>query len=84
LYEALREYSEAIGYYHGYKFLDHESVGYFINDNLNDNFSYINFDRFRKLRNSINYYGEDIDISTINDAKKLIPRIIKKLSVHMH
>ena len=34
LYESLREYSEAIGYYHGYKFLDHESIGYFIKDKL--------------------------------------------------
>ena len=70
LYEALREYSEAIGYYHGYKFLDYESIGYFINDKLNDKDTFINFDRFRRLRNSINYYGEDINISTVRDAKK--------------
>ncbi|MFT4309188.1 MAG: hypothetical protein ACMXYL_01735 [Candidatus Woesearchaeota archaeon] len=83
LYESLREYSEAIGYLHGYKFMDHESIGYFINEKLDEENVYVHFDRFRKIRNSINYYGEDIDISTVKDAKKRVPLMIKSLSKHL-
>ena len=56
LYEGLREYCEAIGLLHGYKFLDHESITYFLRDLLKEPI-YNKFDRYRKLRNGINYYG---------------------------
>ena len=36
LYEGLRECCEAIGYLRGYKFLDHESIGYFLRDILKE------------------------------------------------
>ena len=36
-------------------------------------------DRYRKLRNGINYYGEDISIETINESLREIPEIEKKL-----
>ena len=36
LYEGLREYCEAIGYLNGYKFLDHESITYFLRDILKE------------------------------------------------
>ena len=55
LYEGLREYCEAIGYLRGYKFLDHESVGYFLRDILKEQSVSMKFDRYRRLRNGINY-----------------------------
>ncbi len=79
LYEGLREYCEAIGYLKGYKFLDHESIGYFLRDILKEQSSYIKFDRYRRLRNGINYYGEDIDIETVKEAIIEIPKLIKEL-----
>jgi len=79
LYEGLREYCEAIGYLRGYKFLDHESVGYFLRDILKEQSASMKFDRYRKLRNGINYYGEDIDIETVKEAIIEIPKLIKEL-----
>lgn len=79
LYEGLREYCEAIGYSKGYKFLDHESIGYFLRDILKEQSIYSKFDRYRKLRNGINYYGEDINIETVKEALAEIPKLIKEL-----
>jgi hypothetical protein len=79
LYEGLREYCEAIGYLHGYKFTDHESIGYFLRDVLKEQSLYRKFDRYRRLRNGINYYGEDVDIETIKEAIKEIPSIVSEL-----
>ena len=79
LYEGLREYCEAIGYLKGYKFLDHESITYFLKDILKEEIISRKFDRYRKLRNGINYYGEDVDIETIKEALIEIPGMIKSL-----
>ena len=81
LYEGLREYCEAIGYLKGYKFLDHESIGFFLRDVLKEQSIYQKFDRYRKLRNRINYYGGDIDIETVKEAIINIPRLIKDLKI---
>ena len=78
-YEGLREYCEAIGYLDGYKFLDHESIGFFIRDILKEQSLFKRFDRYRKLRNGINYYGEDIDIETLKKTEIEIPIMIKEL-----
>lgn len=82
LYEGLREYLEAIGYLKGYKFLDHESIGYFIRDILKENSIFIAFDRYRKIRNSINYYGEEVDTQIVKQALKEIPSLVKKLEIY--
>ena len=79
LYEGLREFCEAIGYLKGFKFLDHESIGYFLRDILKEQSLSKKFDRYRKLRNGINYYGESIDIETVKEAIIEIPEIIKAL-----
>ncbi len=82
LYEGLREYCEAIGCLQGYKFLDHESIGFFLRDVLKEQSIYKRFDRYRRLRNGINYYGDDVDIETIKEALIEIPIIIKELEKH--
>ncbi len=79
LYEGLREYCEAIGFLRGYKFLDHESIGYFLKDILKEQFIFMNFDRYRKIRNGINYYGDDINIETVKEAIGEITILIKEL-----
>ena len=75
----MREYCEAIGYSKGYKFLDHESIGFFIRGLLKEQSIYGKFYRYRKLRNGINYYGEDINIETVKEALVEIPKLIKEL-----
>ncbi|MBI2140572.1 hypothetical protein HYU14_06630 [Candidatus Woesearchaeota archaeon] len=37
------------------------------------------FDRYRKLRNGINYYGENIEIETVKEAVINIPQLVKEL-----
>ncbi len=79
LYEGLRECCEAIGYLKGYKFLDHESIGYFLRDMLREQSVFTKFDRYRRLRNGINYYGEDIDVETVKEAIIEIPELVTRL-----
>ena len=80
LYEGLRQYCEAIGYTKGYKFLSHDSVTYFLRDNLKEDIISNKFDRYRILRNGINYYGDSISQETVEEAKAEIPKIINILS----
>ena len=79
LYESLRQYCEALGYSEGYKFLNHESITSFLNEILGEKEISLKFDRYRKLRNGINYYGNNIEISTVKEALRDIPLIISKL-----
>lgn len=79
LYESLRSYCEALGYIKGYKFLNHESISSFLSDILGEHEISLKFDRYRKLRNGINYYGNTIETSTVKEALKEIPALINKL-----
>lgn len=79
LYEGLRECCEALGFVYGYKFLDHESITYFLRDILKEEHISKKFDRYRKLRNGINYYGHDVGLVTVKEALMEIPEIIKFL-----
>ena len=79
LYEALRQYCEAIGYIQGYKFTSHEVISIFLEEVLKEQKLATRFDRYRKLRNGINYYGDDISEVTIREALKDIPEMIKQL-----
>lgn len=82
LYESLRQYCEAIGYIKGYKFLNHDSITDFLYEILNEKELAVKFDRYRKLRNGINYYGNNIEPETIQTALKEIPDILIKLKTH--
>ena len=79
LYESLREYCEALGYIKGYKFLNHESITDFLSEIIKEKEISLRFDRLRKLRNGINYYGNTIDIQTAKEALLEIPVLISKL-----
>lgn len=82
LYESLRQYCEAIGYVKGYKFLNHESITCFLDEIIKEKQLSIKFDKYRKLRNGINYYGNTIDIETVKEALVEIPLLIYKLKKH--
>ena len=79
LYEGLRECCEAIGFAYGYKFLDHESIAYFLRDIIKEESVAKKFDRYRKLRNGINYEGHDIELVTVKEALVEIPELMKYL-----
>ncbi|MBU1252708.1 MAG: hypothetical protein KJ905_04060 [Nanoarchaeota archaeon] len=79
LYESLRQFCESLGYSKGYKFNNHESITSFLDEVLKEKDNSLKFDRYRKIRNGINYYGDTIDISTVKEALKDIPKIIDKI-----
>ena len=82
LYEALRQYCEAIGYLQGYKFESHEVITHFLKEELNkENISLV-FEKYRKIRNGVNYYGRDIPKETVEKALIEIPEVIKQLEVY--
>ncbi len=83
LYESLREICESIGYKHGFKFQSHESITYFLKDELNEMTIATKFNKYRMLRNDINYYGKNINFETVIKAKKEIPEMINKLDKHL-
>ncbi|MFH0869694.1 MAG: hypothetical protein V1866_01395 [archaeon] len=83
LYEGLREHCDALGYMKGYKFQNHESITCFIRDILKEEGMANKFDRYRKLRNGINYYGETIEEETVKEALKEMPELIRKLEKYV-
>ncbi len=82
LYEGLRQYCEAIGLLRGYKFSTHEAITHFIAEVLNEGRIAARFDRYRKLRHGINYYGDDVAPETVKEALKEVPELIKMLKKH--
>lgn len=84
LYEGFREYCEAIGYFKGYKFLSHETITYFLDEILEEKEISLKFDRYRKLRNKINYYGENISQETVKEALFGIPKLIDSLKKYLN
>lgn len=77
-YEALRELVEAITAKNGYKVYSHEAFTYFFKE-LGEEWIASKFDRFRKIRNNINYYGKPIDKNSAESNITEIEKIIKEL-----
>ncbi len=72
-YSSLREILEAICLEKGYKISSHVCMGLFLRKNLQD-FDYVFFERIRKIRNLISYYGKQIELK---QGKELINKIFK-------
>ena len=79
LYESLRQICEAISVYKGYKIYSHEAITSFLIDILDEKIIAESFDRYRKIRNSINYYGESISLEEVKKALIQIPNLIDTL-----
>lgn len=83
LYEALRQYCEAIGYLQGYKFQSHEVITYFLVDVLKEENISLRFDHYRKLRNGINYYGRAVSRETVEKALIEVPQLMEKVKKYL-
>ena len=77
-YDCLRAILEAIAYFDGYKIYQHEAFVSFLK-NKNEEISSIKFDRFRKIRNKINYYGGDISIEEAEEISEEIKKLTNNL-----
>ncbi len=78
-YESLREALEALAIKKGLKIYNHECYTSFLKEIINKEKISIKFDKFRKIRNKINYYGKEISIEETEDVKKEIMILIKQI-----
>jgi len=82
-YESLREILEALAIKNNFKIYNHECYTTFLKEILNKKYLAEEFDRLRKIRNSINYYAKEISIKDTKDIliqiKKLRKEILKLL-----
>ncbi len=76
-YESLRSLLEAISLLKGYKIYSHEAFTYFLKEKLNQDVLSLKFDRFRKIRNGLNYYGKSI---RLNEAKDIIEELRRAIN----
>jgi len=71
-YDSLREVLEAVSVSSGFKIYNHDCFVGFILEVLKLPKEANRFDKFRKIRNGVNYYGKNVDIV---DAKGVIVEI---------
>ncbi|MGM5483221.1 MAG: hypothetical protein ACQESF_07190 [Nanobdellota archaeon] len=79
LYECLRQYAQAKGYERGYSFQNHAAIKHFLGEVLGLSSIAKKFDRFRKIRNGINYYGDSVSVETAKDALETIPQMMTQI-----
>lgn len=77
-YDVLRSILEAISSLEGYKIYSHEAFTYFLKLK-NENLIAEKFDRFRRMRNGINYYGKSISVEEVEENKIEISKTIEIL-----
>jgi hypothetical protein len=80
-FDILRTVLEAVSVKRGYKIYEHEAFTYLLKE-IGEGQISIRFDRYRKIRNRVNYYGEEVPIEKarefINDIKKIIDYLLDK------
>ena len=85
-YDSLRELLEALAIRNKYKIYNHECYTCFLKEILREEELSQKYDRIRKIRNSINYYGKKLSIDeskiVINDIKELIEKSKKLLNIN--
>jgi hypothetical protein len=74
VYDSLRELLEALAIKKGFKIYNHECFSCFLYEICHEKLFSDEFDRFRKIRNQISYYGKDLPL---NEAKAIILDILK-------
>lgn len=77
-YDVLRSILEAISTLDGYKIYSHEAYTYFLKEK-GESLIADKFDRFRIIRNKINYYGKPITVEEVKENVSVITRLIDEL-----
>lgn len=81
-YDVLRELLEAFAALKGYRIYSHEAFVYFLGEN-GENAVSEKFDRFRLIRNRINYYGKSVSCDEAEEycleIKKMIDYFMRKV-----
>ena len=74
-YDTLRSILEAIALLEGYKIYSHEAFAYFLKEKGQEILAK-KFDRFREIRNKINYYGKVISVEEAKEYSEEIKKMI--------
>jgi len=86
-YESLREICEAVCAKNGFKVYSHEAFTSYLKEKLQEERIAETFDRLRKLRNGVNYYGEQVNeaeaASAAQDVKRLIAILKEKYLLNL-
>ena len=77
-YEALRELIESVAIREGYKVYSHEAFTFYLQEKGNEALAR-KFDRYRKLRNGVNYYGKEIPLAEVRAALQEIPELLQEV-----
>ena len=77
-YDCIRSIIEALALEEGYKVYSHEAFTIFLEEK-DENLLAQKFDRFRKIRNGINYYGKLISPDEVQEHKEEIKKMIGQL-----
>ncbi|SRR3989344_5593639 len=78
-YESLREICESIINLHRLKIYSHEAISIFLSRQLKDYNASELFDKYRRYRNRVNYYGEEIPYEICLQGKEDILSLIEGL-----
>ncbi len=79
-YEALRTIADAWLAINGYKSYSHEAtISFLLNEKDFEQSSIEKFDRLRRLRNGIHYYGKRVALADSRDARELAKMLFVKL-----
>lgn len=78
LYDALRAFLEVKALENGYKIYNHECFTAFLKEILKFNTEAYMFDKLRKARNSINYYGRKVSYEEASNIIADLQLLIKK------
>ena len=79
IYDALRDFCDALLIVDGYKSYSHEaSISYLKNYNFSEE-DITKLDNFRYIRNGSKYYGKDISIQDAKEIKKFYLKNINKI-----
>ena len=79
LYDALREYLESLALDNNYKIYNHECYTAFLKEILNYPKEAEEFDKLRKIRNAINYYGRKVSKEEAKEIIKNLIHLIKRI-----
>ena len=77
-YDVLRSLIEALTTLDGYKMYSHEAYTHYLKEKGEEHLAE-KYDRYRKIRNKINYYGEDINTEEAKEYTKEITQLIEIL-----
>lgn len=83
-YEVMRSLTDALLAFNGYKSYSHEASIAFLAKDKTFSVGFIEgFDRLRKLRHGIKYYGERVSISSAKEAKLMAKALLEKLVIRL-